>query len=95
VVGVSRFAACLFVASALATVGGVIFAGLHDGTTVTRAIAYGFWIAAALTLVGMAGAASSWLGRRFDLPFVEGWLFIAASVLLTGIGVAVDVLGSA
>ena len=94
-VGVSRFTACLLVASALATVGGVIFAVLHEGTTATRAIAYGFWIAAALALVGMAGAASSWLGRRFDLPFVEGWLFIAASVLLTGIGVAVDVLGSA
>jgi hypothetical protein len=95
VVGLSRFAACLLVVSALATVGGVLFAVLHEGTTVTRAIAYGFWIAAALALVGMAGAASTWLARRFDLPFIEGWLFIAASVLLTGIGVMVDVLGSA
>jgi drug/metabolite transporter (DMT)-like permease len=93
-VGLSRFAACLLVVSAAATVGGALFAVLHGGTTVTRAIAYAFWIAAAVALVGMAGAASKGLGRRFDMPFIEGWLFIAASVLLTGIGVVVDVLGS-
>jgi hypothetical protein len=94
VVGLTRFAACLLAVAAMATVGGVLFALLHGGTTVTRAIAYGFWIAAAVALVGMVGAASKLLARRFDLPFIESWLFIAASVALTGIGVVVDLLGS-
>lgn len=92
--GLSRFVASLAVAAALATIGGLLFALLHGGTTVTRAIAYGFWIAAALALVGMAGAASKQLARWFDLPFIEGWLFVTASVVLTGIGVVVDVLGT-
>jgi hypothetical protein len=93
VVGLSRFLACLLVAAVVATVGGVLFAVLHGDTTVTRSIAYGFWIAAAATLVGMVGAASRRLARRFDLPFIEGWLFLAASAALTGIGVVVDILG--
>ena len=92
-IGLSRFLACLLVAAVLATVGGGLFAVVHGGTTLTRSIAYGFWIAAAVALVGMAGAASRRLARRFDLPFIEGWLFVAASVVLTGIGVVVDVLG--
>jgi hypothetical protein len=94
VVGLSRFLACLLVAAVLATVGGALFAVVHGGTTLTRSIAYGFWIAAAAALAGMAGAESKRLARRFDLPFVEGWLFVAASAMLTGIGVVVDVLGS-
>jgi hypothetical protein len=94
VVGLSRFLACLLVAAVLATVGGALFAVVHGGTTLTRSIAYGFWIAAAAALAGMAGAASKRLARRFDLPFVEGWLFVAASAVLTGIGVVVDILGS-
>ena len=92
-VGLSRFLACLLVAAAAATSGGVLFAVLHGGTTITRSIAYGFWLAAAAALVGMAGATSKGLARRFDLPFIEGRLFVTASVLLTGIGVVVDVLG--
>ena len=93
-VGLTRFLACLLVAAASATVGGALFAVVHGGTTMTRSIAYGFWLAAAVALVGMAGAASKRLARRFDLPFIEGWLFVTASVLLTAIGVVVDVLGS-
>ena len=89
-----RFAACLLAAGALATVGGTLFDVVHGGTTLTRSIAYGFWIAAALVLVGMAGAGSKRLARRFHLPFVEGWLFVAAAVALTAAGVVVDVLGS-
>jgi hypothetical protein len=42
----------------------------------------------------MAVAASKHLARWFDLPFIEGWLFVAASALLTGVGVVVDVLGT-
>jgi hypothetical protein len=92
-IGLSRFVACLLVAAVAATIGGVVFAVLHGDTSVTRSIAYGFWIAAAAALVGMAGAASKRLARWFDLPFIEGWLFMAAAVVLTGIGVAVDVVG--
>jgi hypothetical protein len=94
VLGLSRFLACLLVAGALATLGGVLFDVIHGGTTLTRSIAYGFWIAAAATLVVMAGAGSKRLARRFDLPFIEGWLFLAAAVVLTTVGVLVDVAGS-
>jgi hypothetical protein len=94
VFGLSRFLACVLAAAALATVGGALFAALHGGTTFTRSIAFGFWIAAAVALVAMAGAASNRLARRFDLPFVESWLFITASFVLTAIGVVIDVLGT-
>ena len=90
----SRFLACLLAAGVLATVGGAVFDAIHGGTTLTRSIAYGFWIAAAVALVLMAGAGSKRLARRFDLPFIEGWLFLAAAVALTAIGAVVDVLGS-
>ena len=92
--GLSRFLACLLAAGALATLGGALFDLVHGGTTLSRSIAYGFWIAAALALVLMAGAASKRLARRFDLPFIEGWVFVAAAVALTAIGSVVDVLGS-
>jgi hypothetical protein len=94
VTGLSRFLGCVLAAAVAATVGGALFAVVHGDIMVTRSIAYGFWIAAAIALVGMAGSASKLLARRFDLPFIEGWLFVAAAVALTGIGVVVDVLGS-
>jgi hypothetical protein len=90
----SRFLACLLAAGVLASAGGALFDAIHGGTTLTRSIAYGFWIAAAVALVLMAGAGSKRLARRFDLPFIEGWLFLAAAVALTAIGAVVDVLGS-
>jgi hypothetical protein len=90
----ARFLACLLVAAVLATVGGALFDAIHGGTTLTRSIAYAFWIAAAVALVLMAGAGSKRLARRFDLPFIEGWLFVAAAVTLTAIGAVIDVLGS-
>jgi hypothetical protein len=91
--GLSRFLACLLVAAVLATVGGALFDVVHGGTTITRSIAYAFWIAAAVALVLMAGAGNKRLARRFDLPFIEGWLFLAAACALTGVGIAVDVAG--
>jgi hypothetical protein len=90
----ARFLACLLVAAVLATVGGALFDVIHGGTTLTRSIAYAFWIAAAVALVLMAGAGSKRLARRFDLPFIEGWLFVTAAVALTAAGVVIDVLGS-
>ena len=50
-VGLSRFIAVLLATAALATTGGVLFALIHGGTTVTRAVALGFWIAAAAVLI--------------------------------------------
>jgi Na+/H+-translocating membrane pyrophosphatase len=86
------FLACLVVA-ALATVGGVLFYAIHGNTTLTRAIAYGFWVAATLTLVAMILSGSRGLARR-GLPQVEGWVFVSAAFLLTAIGAVVDALGS-
>jgi hypothetical protein len=94
VLGLRRFLACCLAAGVLATVGGALFDVVHGGTTLTRSIAYGFWIAAALALVLMALAASKRLARRFDLPFIEGWVFLSASILLTAAGIVVDLLGS-
>ncbi len=91
--GLSRFLACLLAAAVLATVGGAIFDVVHGGTTLTRSIAYGFWIAASLALVLMVAAGSKRLTRRFDIPFVEGWVFFAGAAALTVIGSVIDVLG--
>ena len=88
------YVACVFAAGVLATVGGALFEVVHGGTTLTRSIAYGFWIAAAVALVLMAGAGSKRLARRFDLPFIEGWRFVVAASALTAVGMLVDVLGS-
>jgi hypothetical protein len=91
---VRRFLACLLAAGLLATAGGALFDAVYGGTTLTRAIACAFWLVAAVALVLMAGAGSKRLARRFDLPFIEGWLFVTAAVVLTAVGVVVDVLGS-
>jgi len=85
--------ACL-AAAALATIGGVLFYAIHGGTTLTRALAYGFWVAATLMLLATAVSGSRWLARR-GLPQVDGWVFVTAAFVLTGIGAVVDALGSA
>ncbi|HUJ92945.1 MAG TPA: hypothetical protein VLW05_09605 [Gaiellaceae bacterium] len=84
--------ACL-AAAALATIGGALFYAIHGGTTLTRAIAYGFWVAATLTLVAMVVSGSRSLARH-GLPQVDGWVFVTAAFVLTGIGAVVDALGS-
>jgi Kef-type K+ transport system membrane component KefB len=91
---ISRFLACCLAAGVLATAGGALFDAVHGGTTLSRSIAYGFWIAASVVLVLMGLAASKRLARWFDLPFIEGWLFLAAAMFLTAVGIVVDVLGS-
>jgi hypothetical protein len=88
------FLVSVLAASVLATVGGALFDVVYGGTTLTRAVAYAFWLAAAVALVLMAGAGSKRLARRFDLPFIEGWLFVVAAFVLTAVGVVVDLLGS-
>jgi hypothetical protein len=94
VAGVPRFLARCLAAGVLATVGGALFDVLHGGTTLTRAIAYGFWIAAAGALVLMLLASRKRVARAVGLPFVESWVFLTASILLTAVGSLVDVLGS-
>jgi len=89
-----RFFACCLAAGILATIGGALFDAIHGGTTLTRSIAYGFWVAGALALVLMVLSSSRRLARALNAPFVEGWLFFSASVLLTAVGVVVDVLGT-
>ena len=89
-----RYLACLLAAGVIATVGGAIFDVSYGGTTLTRSIAYAFWLAAAIVLVLMSVAGSKRLARRFNLPFIEGWLFVMAAFVLTAVGVVVDVLGT-
>jgi hypothetical protein len=94
VAGLTRFLVCLLVVAAVATIGGALFAVVHGGVTMTRSIAYAFWIAGALALLGIAGAVSRLVARRLDLQVIEGWIFVVASSVLIGIGMVVDVLGS-
>ena len=80
------------VAAVPATIGGVLFDLVHGGTTLARSVAYGYWFAATVCLVLMAVAATRFAWRRLSLP--EGWVFVAASVVLTAAGAAIDALGS-
>jgi hypothetical protein len=89
-----RFLACCLAAGVLATVGGALFDVIHGGTTLTRSIAYGFWMAASLAFVLMLLSSSRRLARALNAPFIEGWLFLAAAILLTCVGIAIDVVGS-
>jgi hypothetical protein len=91
---VTRFLACCLAAGALATVGGALFDLVHGGTTLARAIAYAFWIAAAGAFVLMLLASSKRLRRAAGLPLIEGWVFLTASIVLTAAGIGVDLLGS-
>lgn len=84
-------AALVGAAAVIATIAGSLFDAVHGGTTLANAIAYAFWFAAALCLALLAVAGTKFAWRRFDLP--EGWVFVTASVLLTGAGAAIDALG--
>jgi hypothetical protein len=79
--------------SLVATLAGVLFAVIHGGTSVTRAVAYCFWFAAALALVAIPLAGSRTLARR-GLPAVDGWVFVLAAVLLTIVGAVIDAVGT-
>jgi hypothetical protein len=75
----------------LAIAGGAIFWAIHGGTTATRAIAYGFWFAAAACIVLIAVAGNKLLWRRTKLNLPEGWVFGTSAVVLTLAGAAIDV----
>lgn len=76
-----------------AALGGLVFWAVHGGTTATRAIAYGMWFAAAALLGLMIVAGRKWLWRRTSLPVLEGWVFVAAAVVVTAAGAAIDAAG--
>lgn len=87
-------AAITLVATVPALLGGVIFWAVHGGTLVTRAIAYGFWTAAAVVLVAMVVAGQRYVWRRLPRTPPEGWVFVTSALVLTLLGVAIDVAGS-
>jgi hypothetical protein len=67
---------------------------VHGDTTLTRAIAYGMWFAAAVMLVLMAVAGRKVVWRRTNLPVLEGWVFTTSAVVLTVTGAVIDALGT-
>ena len=77
----------------LGALGGIVFWAVHGDTTLTRAVAYGLWFAAAAMFVLMAIAGRKLVWRKTNLPVVEGWVFITAAVVLTAAGAAIDALG--
>jgi hypothetical protein len=74
--------------------GGIVFWAVHGDTTLTRAIAYGLWFAAAAMFVLMAVAGRKLVWRRTNLPVLEGWVFIGAALTLTVAGALIDAAGS-
>ena len=83
-------AALTLLAAVPAVVGGVLYQVIAGGTTVSRAIATAFWIAAAVYLVLMMVTSRKMFWRRTARPLPEGSVFVTASVLLTVIGAVVD-----
>ena len=73
-----------------AVIGGVLYQVTAGDTTVQRAIATAFWIAAAVYLLLMVVAGRKALWRRTARPLPEGSVFVTAAVLLTAIGAIVD-----
>jgi Na+-transporting NADH:ubiquinone oxidoreductase subunit NqrE len=76
-----------------AVVGGVIFSAVNAGSTVTRSIAFGCWIAAAVAFVLAIVSGRKLVWRRTNLPVLEGWVFYSAAVVLTLTGVVIDAIG--
>ena len=90
-----RAVAALSLAGAVpGALGGLVFWAIHGDTTLTRALAYGLWFAAAVMLVLMVVAGRRALWRRTNLPAIEGWVFVSAAVVLTVVGAVIDALGS-
>jgi hypothetical protein len=77
-----------------AVVGGVIFWAAHGGTTITRAVAYGCWVAAAATIVLAVVSGQKVIWRRTNLPVLEGWVLYSTAVALTAVGAVIDAIGS-
>jgi len=78
------------IAAIPAVVGGSLYKVIAGGTTMSRAIATAFWIAAAFYLLAMVIAGRKMLWRRTARPLPEGSVFVTAAVVLTAIGAIVD-----
>jgi len=77
-----------------ATLGGLLFWAVGGDTPVARAIAYGFWIAAAICLVLMLVTGRKHVWRRLPVAAYEGWVFTGAAVVLTAAGAVIDTVGA-
>ena len=90
-----RFAAVLTAAGTVAAVvGGLIVWAVTNGTRLERAVAYGFWFAAAFVLLLMVIAGRRFVWQRTAMPVPEGWTFVTAAGALTVIGIVIDVSAS-
>jgi hypothetical protein len=90
-----RAAATLTVAGAVpGALGGIVYWAAAGGTDATRALAYGFWFAAAALLLGMVVVAQRIVWQRVPVAPPEGWAFLAAAIALTAVGMAIDVAGT-
>ena len=90
-----RFAAALTAAGSVAAVlGGLIVWAASSGTRLERAVAYGFWFAAAFVLLLMVVAGRRFVWQRTTMPVPEGWTFLTAAGVLTVIGIVIDVSAS-
>lgn len=90
-----RGVAALSVAGAVpATLGGLIFWAVDGETALTRAVAYGFWLAAAVCIVLMILTGAKVVWRALPVAAYEGWVFTSAAVVLTATGAVVDTLGA-
>jgi hypothetical protein len=87
-------AALSLVGAVAGAIGGIVFWAAHGKTTLTRAIAYGLWVAAALCLALMIVVGRKLIWRRTSLPVPEGWVWVATAVVLTVAGAGIDALGS-
>jgi hypothetical protein len=90
-----RVAAVLTLAGAVgAVIGGLVVWLVSSDMRLERALAYGFWFAAALMLLLMLVAGRRTVWRRTSVPVPEGWVFVTAAGALTVVGVVIDVVGS-
>jgi hypothetical protein len=90
-----RAAATLTLAGAVpAAIGGALFWAAAGGTRATRALAYGFWFAAAALLLAMIVSAQRIVWKRAPVTPPEGWTFVTAAIALTAVGIAIDLAGS-
>ena len=90
----AEVAALSVVGAVAGAVGGIVFWAAHGETTLTRAIAYGLWVAATLCLALMIVVGRKLVWRRTSLPVPEGWVWVATAVVLTVAGAGIDALGS-
>jgi hypothetical protein len=83
-------AALTLIAAVPAVVGGLLYQVIAGGTTVSRAVATGFWIAAFVYLVLWLFTAPRALWHRLPRPLPEGSVFVTAAIVLTAIGAILD-----